>query len=48
MSDEKPMEPTSADELAKTKKPADIQLSEEDLNEVSGGIMKVVDKTTPL
>jgi bacteriocin-like protein len=48
MSDEKPMEPTSADELAKAKKPGDIQLSEEDLNEVTGGIVKITVKIDPL
>jgi len=59
MSDEKPMESTSADDLIKAKKPGDVQLSEEDLQDVSGGskgkanlnditIMKVVDKVSPL
>jgi hypothetical protein len=57
MSDQKPIEPTSADELAKSKKSGDIQLSEEDLKEVVGGgkaslsdfsFTCAIDKTTPL
>jgi bacteriocin-like protein len=37
MSDDKPIESASADELAKTKKPGDVQLNEEELKQVSGG-----------
>jgi len=38
MSSEKQFNPNaSADELAKTKKPGDVQLSEEDLSKVTGG-----------
>jgi len=36
MSDEKPV--NSADDLTKTKKPSDIQLNEEELSKVSGGL----------
>jgi hypothetical protein len=59
MNDKKPMESKNADDLIKAKKPGDIQVTEEDLSEVSGGragranlnditIMKVVDKVSPL
>ena len=52
MSEEKMNESkgTSPDELTKTTKPSDVQLTEEDLATASGGlsIMKVVDKTTPV
>jgi len=39
MSDEKPKETTnaSADDLAKAKKPGDVQLHEEELDKVAGG-----------
>ena len=37
MSDDKPIESAAADELAKTKKPGDVQLNEEDLKQVTGG-----------
>jgi len=39
MIDKKPIESKneSADDLTKTKKPSDIQLSEEELKDVSGG-----------
>jgi hypothetical protein len=38
MSNEKQFDPNaSADELAKPKKPGDVQLSEEDLSKVTGG-----------
>jgi hypothetical protein len=38
MSDEKPLEPTSADNLIKTKKQGDVQLSEEEMKQVAGGL----------
>jgi len=56
LSDEKPIESeaASADDLTKTKKPNAIQLNEEELNDVSGGvkftdilITKPVDKSSP-
>jgi bacteriocin-like protein len=52
MSDEKNIDSKnpSADDLTKTKKPGDIQLSEEELKQVSGGDLswpKVVDKSSP-
>jgi bacteriocin-like protein len=39
MSDQNPIQSkdTSADDLTKTKKPDDIQLTEEDLQQVNGG-----------
>jgi hypothetical protein len=37
MSDEKPIESTSADDPSKTKKPGDVQLNEEQLKDVSAG-----------
>ena len=45
MSEEKMNEPkgTSPDELARTKNPGDVQLNEEELGKVTGG---VVDKTS--
>jgi type VI protein secretion system component Hcp len=46
---------TTADDLTKSKKPGDIQLTEEDLKDVAGGkvnvseisVVKIVDKSSP-
>jgi hypothetical protein len=42
MSEEKSVEPkANTDELTKTKKPSDIQLSEEELSKANGGFAQV-------
>lgn len=38
MSDENPIEAKNADDLAKTKKPADIRITDEELAKASGGV----------
>jgi len=55
MNEEKPVgaKVTNTDELTRTQKPGDVQLTEEDLSKASGGvsdisITKVFDKSSPM